>query len=110
MNDRALVHVILGDARTLLANTAYDHRFIASRDGAPCNPRLAPDTLSIRGAIMCATSNNRDVDMVIAWLRDHLLLPGVEPRSKDHALAWFDRALATTKRGANADVSRRLAS
>ena len=103
--DVQYVRTVLTNARIVLARTAYTPRFIAARNGEPCNPRKVPDAISIRGAIIAATSSNRDVDMVIEWLNDHHLL-GREPLSKDRALYWFDRALTMTK--GRTDVPRRL--
>jgi len=43
---------------------------------------------------------------LIAWMRYHHVWPGVEPRTKESALDWFDRALSMA--GRHADVPEQL--
>jgi hypothetical protein len=104
----ARVREVLLKARDLQTAALYSTLFIAGLDGKPCSPRGKYDTLGVVGALMAATNDNPEFDMVLRWLRYHHFWPGLEPHTKDRALDWYERALTMTK--GRTYVPERLAS
>jgi hypothetical protein len=102
--DYEAVGKVLAQALVCLSEGGYTPFFFASHDNAkPCNPATPerPTYLSLRGSIVRAAKNTKEVTMVFTFMDNRGLMNGtVDPHTKERALTLLERGIYLAAREA----------